>query len=174
MKIVHVYANNLQIFCDALDGTGCCVNGSQSVEYLMRSISSYNSRDVLGLIVFRKHLTKKILRLIKEFDELFVFTPLPIIVACDDAHALFAEGKLKVSNAPLFLVDSVDGTISDIDLQRILATLSIVSETMYDLNEIGHVGKTTVTGESLESYPKRGLLAPSILEELAVLRGEIL
>lgn len=173
MKIVHVYARNLKIFNDALEGTGCRVNGSQSLDYMFKSLSNYNARDVMGLIVFRQHLTVKTLDLIHAFDDLFVFNPLPVIVACDDATELVAERKLVVKNSPLFVVNSIDGTISDLDLQRMFTTLSVVSGTMYDLSAFDQNNRTTVTGDTVERKDLRGELAQEVMRDLAMLGGEM-
>lgn len=136
MKIVHVYSGNLEIFEESLKGTGCCLNGSKDVKYLTRSFPNYNVRDVLGLVVFQRHLTRRTLGLIKTFDEYFVFNPRPIIVICDEAFALFEAKKLMVKHSPLFLIDSMEGTISDVDLQRIFTTLVCMSGDMYDLKSV--------------------------------------
>ena len=138
MRIVHVHSLNIQLFEDAVAGTGCYVNGNINPSKLLHSLQEYNARDVIGLIVFRRHLTKNCLKLIQYFDKLFEFAPRPIIVVCDDAFALHREGKLKVSNSPLYLIDSVDGTISDIDVSRIFTTLSFSVGEPYDLSVLEH------------------------------------
>ena len=173
MKIAHVYAQNLEIFGDALEATGCRINGSKSLDYLIKSLPNYNARDVMGLVVFRQHMTKKTLKLIKTFDELFVFSPLPIIVICDDAEELYAEKRLVVKNSPLFLINSIEGTISDIDVRRIFTTLSCMSDTMYDLSAIDF-GKRSKTVElSKESKERSGTLADEVLRECAALGGMV-
>lgn len=171
MKIIHVYAQNLKIFEDALDGTGCRINGARDMRFLQKSFSNFNARDVMGLIVFRRYMTKKTLRMIQAFDELFVFAPVPIIIVCDDATALCKSKKVKTKYAPLFAVDSVDGTISDIDINKMLTTLCCFSNEMFDMSGvrvtrradeiiISHVGESQVGAE---------LLATEVLEELSVL-----
>lgn len=171
MKIVHVYAQNLQIFSDALESTGCRINGSRSVEYLIRSLPNYNARDVMGLIVYRQHMTKKTLKLVKAFDELFVFSPLPIIIVCDESYDLFEQGVLDVKYSPLFLVQSVEGTISDIDLRRIFTTLSCMSDTMYDLSEINQNRRYKTADVRQSSGDNRGSIAEEVLREYALLGG---
>lgn len=141
MKIVHVYANNLSVFEKALEGTGCKVNGSRKVEYVKRSLTNFNARDVLGLIVFKRVMTRKTLDLIQTFDNLFVFNPQPIVVICDQANELYNQGKLKVKYSPLFLVDSVEGTISDIDIKQIFTSLACISGDTYDLKGIDAMHK---------------------------------
>ena len=173
MKIAHVYARNLKIFSDALESTGCRINGSQNLTYLRKSLSNFNARDVMGLIVFRQHMTKRLLRLIKEFDELFVFNPLPIVVVCDDAEELVKERLLKVKNCPLFVVNSIGGTISDIDIRRIFTTLSVMSDTMYDLDVFEFNKRNTTVEGGVVKKEKGRLLADEVLEELAMLGGEV-
>lgn len=172
MKIVHLYAQNLEIFNDALEATGCRVNGSANLDYLIKSLPNYNAREVMGLVVFRQHMTKKTLKLIKAFDELFVFSPLPIIVIADDASELYAHGKLKVRNSPLFLIDSEDGTISDIDLRRIFTTLCCMSDTMYDLSSIETAKQAQYQKVSREKEVK-STLAEEVLQQCALLGGKV-
>lgn len=136
MKIIHVYSRNLSIFEESIKWTGCCLNGSKDVKYLIKSLPNYNVRDVLGLVIFQRHLTRRTLGLIKSFDEYFVFSPRPIIVICDEAYALYEAKKLKVKYSPLFLIDSLEGTVSDIDLERIFTTLVCMSGDMYDLKSV--------------------------------------
>lgn len=169
--IVHVYASNLEIFTDAVESTGCRINGSRSISYMHKSLVNFNARDVLGLVVFRQHMTKKLLSLIKEFDELFVFHPLPVIVVCDDAEELVAEGILRVKNCPLFVINSVEGTISDIDVRRIFTTLSVMSGTMYDLSEFEDNKRGMRAVDEYSQKEKDKLLADEVLDELAMLGG---
>lgn len=171
MKIVHIYARNLEIFTNALESTGCRVNGSSNIAYLRKSIYNFNARDVMGLVVYREHLTKKLLKLIREFDELFVFSPLPIIVVCDDASNLVSSKILKVTNCPLFIVDSVDGTISDIDLRKIFTTLCVLSDTMYDMGELDRSVAGNIATVPVSNRECAPLLADDVLDELKILGG---
>lgn len=136
MKIVHVYAQNLKIFEDALDGTGCKVNGSCRLSTLQKSFPNFNVRDTLGLVVFSRVMTRKTLKLIQSFDELFVFNPLPIVVVCDDAVQLVEQGKIKTKHARLFALNSESGTISDVDLNRIFTTIACEADEIYYLDDV--------------------------------------
>ena len=171
MKIVHLYAKNLKTFEKFLDGTGCKLNGSQSLDYLMRSLSSFNARDTMGLIVFRKHMTRKTLRLVRHFDELFVFNPLPIVVVCDDATSLFKSRRLSTKFSPLFLVDSVDGTISDIDVRRIFTTLACLSDRLYDLSDVEKKSAETAALCKSTEKSRRGKLADEVFNGYLKLGG---
>ena len=93
MKLIYVYAKNLDVFVEAAKDTDCRLNASVNVDYMLSSLSSFNARDVLGLIVFANPMTKKCLKLIKSFDDLF--TNRPIIVINDDAKNLFEAGYLR-------------------------------------------------------------------------------
>ena len=170
MKILHVYARNLSIFERALEGTGCRVNGSVDLTYMRRSFANFNARDTMGLVVFKNPMTKKTLKLIKAFDDLFVFSPMPIIVISNQATALYQARQLRVKNSPLFLIDSLEDTISDIDLKRIMATLSCMSGDMYDMSEIEerHVRKKAIT--SVLEVPTASL-AEEVLATYAELGG---
>lgn len=134
MKIVHVYTQNVQMWVDAVSGTDCRLNASRDIDYLLSSLHSYNARDVLGLIVFANPMTKKCLRLIKKFDELFVLQPMPIIVINDQATALHQQGYFKVRHSKLYLLDSEENSLSDIELNSIFTTLISYSTYMYDLS----------------------------------------
>ena len=170
MQIVHIHTGNLGIFENALEGTGCHINGSRDANYMIKSLSNYNRRDVLGLIVFRKHLTRKVLKLIYDFDRMFVFNPPPIVVICEDAQQLYDEQRLRVKHSPLFLINSLDGTISDVDLRRVFATLSIVSDPIYDLTAVEERHKPRV--KTLEEKTKEAtLLADDVLAEVKKLGG---
>lgn len=134
MNIVHVYSQNLELLNPMVEGTQCHLNGSDDIERLAKSFSRYNARDVMGLIVHSgKFFTRRQAGLIAEFDRLFEFRHLPIILACDEAKDLVASGIVRVKNSRLFPVASVEGTLSDIDLDRIFATIAICSGEIYHL-----------------------------------------
>lgn len=170
MKIVHLCANNLQIFEDALEGTGCKVCGTRKPSDARKAFAMYNARDVMGLVVYRQYLTKRLLSLIRAFDDMFVFDPKPIVLVCDDAEELCKTKVVKTKNSPLFAVNSVDGTISDIDICQIFTTLSCLSNEMYDLSEIGCVAegrRSAVSGE--QETQSASLLADTIIQKYAEL-----
>ena len=167
MKIVHVYAQNLKIFSQALDGTGCRINGSRKLDYMYKTLSKFNTRDVMGLVVFRSPMTKKTLKYIQAFDEFFMFTPQPIIVISDQITDLYRAGKIKVKYSKLFLVDSIDNTISDIDIKRIFATLSCMSGDMYDLSEIEAFRAAESEKVRAREAENKQLLADEVLSSLA-------
>ena len=134
MKIIHVYAKNLQIFIDAVKDTDCKLNASKDINYLLGSLQNYNGRDVLGLIVFANPVTKKCLKLVKKFDQLFVYKQMPIIIVTDNAKEMYKSGYFHVKNSKVFLIDSEDNSISDVDLSAIFTTLLAFSDSMYDLS----------------------------------------
>ena len=172
MKIVHVLAQNLEIFENALEGTGCHINGTKKIDNMAKSLTQFNARDVMGLIVFKNPMTAKTIKLITYFDELFMFNSLPIILVSDQATALYNAGKIKVRYSPLFVVNSIDNTISDIDLRRIFATLSCVSGEMYNLGDIDIRGRenSADSGKGVESS-RTTLLADEVLAAHAALGG---
>lgn len=134
MKIIHVYAKNVQAFVEAAKDTDCRLNASSDLDYMLNSLQNYNARDVMGLVVFANPMTKKCLKLIQAFDELFVFKKMPIIVINDDVAQLRDRGILKVKNSKLFLVTSEENSISDIDMAQIFVTLLTFSDALYDLS----------------------------------------
>lgn len=147
MKIIHVHSLNLSIFEEAVKGTGCYINGSTDPITVLKTLQMYNVRDVFGLIVFRKHLTRKCLKLIGEFDSLFEFNPKPIIVICDDASELVKEKKLRVKNSPLYVIDSIGGTLSDIDINKAFVTLCCIADNLYDFDVIDSAIPRQAVGE---------------------------
>lgn len=170
MKIVHLCADNLQIFEDSLEGTGCKVCGARKVSDVKKAFALYNARDVMGLVVYKQYLTKRLLGLIKAFDDMFVFEPKPVVLVCDDAEELCKAKTVKTKNSPLFAVNSIDGTISDIDICRIFTTLSCLSNEMYDLSDIGFSGdgrRSVVPGE--EETASASLLADEIIQRYSEL-----
>ena len=172
MKIVHVHSKNLQIFEDAVKDVGCYINGSTSARDVRNTLLLYNVRDVLGLIVFRKNLTVGCLKLIKEFDSIFEFSPRPIIVVCDDAKALFAEKKISVKHAPLYLVDSVGGTISDTDVNKIFTTLCCESGAIYDFSCIPDIrDNVAADAVDVDKMPQLSLSSSLRREYLELERG---
>lgn len=136
MKIVHIYANNIQMFADAIEGTECRLNASQDLNYLIASLQQFNARDVLGLVIFANPLTKKCIKLIRRFDDLFVFKRLPIIIISDQAIALSEAGYFKARNSDVFVLDSEDNSISDIELNAVFTTLIASTDEIYDLSVI--------------------------------------
>lgn len=136
MKIVHVYAKNIQMFDDAVKDTECRLNASQDLDYLVASLQQFNARDVLGLILFANPLTKKCLKLIRKFDDLFVFKRLPIVIISDQATALKEAGYFRVKHSDVYVVDSEDNSISDIELKAVFTTMIASTDDIYDLSVI--------------------------------------
>ncbi len=136
MKIVHVYAQNVQMFADAVDGTECRLNASKDLDYLVSSLQQFNARDVLGLVLFANPMTKKCLKLIRKFDDLFVFKRLPIVIISDDATALKDAGYFRVKHSDIYVVDSEDNSISDVELNAVFTTLIASTDEVYDLSVI--------------------------------------
>lgn len=133
MKIVHVYAKNIQMFVDAVEGTDCKLNASKDLDYMMNSLQNFNSRDVIGLVVFANPFTKKCISLIEKFDSLHVFKKMPIVVVSDAATELRSQGIFNVKYSKLFVLDSEDNTISDLDISTIFTTLLAYTDSVYDL-----------------------------------------
>ncbi len=136
MKIVHVYADNIEMFASAVEDTDLRLNASRDLNYLLSSLQQFNARDVLGLILFANPMTKKCLKLIRKFDDLFVFKRFPIIIISDEASALRDAGYFKVKHSDVYCVDSEDNSISDTELNAIFTTLLVYSDEPYDLSVI--------------------------------------
>lgn len=169
---MHIHTGNLEIFEKALEGTGCHINGSRDANYMIKSLANYNRRDVVGLVVYRKHLTRKVLKLIHDFDRMFVFNPPPIVVICDDAQQLYGERKLRVKHSPLFLINSLEGTISDVDVRRVLATITMWSEPLYDLEAVEEKHKPRA--RTLEEHVQEATrLMDEVLAEVKMLGGKL-
>lgn len=167
MKIVHVYAQNIQMFVDAVKDTDCRLNASKDIDYLLGSLQNYNARDVMGLVVFANPMTKKCLKLIRKFDDLFVFKQMPIIVVCDTASDLHARGYFHVKNSKLFLVNSEDNSLSDVELNAIFTTLVSFSDTMYDLTVCPpEVKEDTASGAGGDVEPEMSEQLVSLLQSL--------
>lgn len=134
MKIVHLYAQNLQAFVDAVKGTECRLHASRDINYLIANMQNYNVRDVMGLIVFANPMTKKCLRLISKFDNLYVYQSLPVIIISDNVQELYQAGYFKVKHSTLYLVTSEEDSISNVDMDAIFTTLLASTESIYDLS----------------------------------------
>lgn len=132
---MYVYAKNLEVFVDAVKDTDCKLNASSDIDYLLKSITNFNSRDVMGLVVLANPMTKKCVELIQRFDSLFVFKPLPIIIINDFVHELWEQGKIKVKHSNVYLLQSEDNSISDLDVRSIFTTLLAFSDNVYDLSQ---------------------------------------
>lgn len=164
MEIVHVYAKNIKIFDDAVKDTECRVNAYTSINSLIKSLTSFNARDVLGLVVFSNPITKGCLRLIDKFDDLFVFKETPIIVVSDNAEDFVNSGVVRVKHSKLMALNSVEDSLSDSDLNRIFATLVLYNSKVYDLSVCGmgkEGSKYGVVGEKVldMSDDLKGLLS---------------
>lgn len=144
MKIIHLHALNIPIFADALRDTECILNASIKIDDVINSLQRFNGRDVLGLVVFRTPLTKKCLRLIKAFDETFIFKQLPIIVVSDYESL----NMVTVKHSKLYKLESDDNTISDVEINKIMTTLLLESSTVYDLSICG-MGDNISNGDSV-------------------------
>lgn len=134
MKIIHVYAKNLQIFIDAVDGTDYHLNASRNIDYLINSLSSFNPRDILGLIMFANPITKKCLKLVRRFDDYNYFSSRPIILISDNIQEVWNAGYFKVRHSKVYLVQSIENSISDVDLARIFTTIIASSDLCYDFS----------------------------------------
>lgn len=146
-----MYTKNVQMFIDAVDGTNIKLNASENIDYLSSSFQNYNARDVLGLVIFANPVTKKCLRLAKKFDNLNVLHPMPIVVVSDNATGLYAKGYFHARHSKVYLVNSEENAISDVDLDRIFTTLIVSSGDPYDLSVVPaeRKAKTKPTGISL-------------------------
>lgn len=129
MKVIHLCSPILGVFDEAVKGTGYCISGHKSIELLATSLVKFNARDVLGLVIHGKSLSKRMWETAVRFDELFELTPRPVILCADD----ISRRKLALSYCPLYLVDTVYGTLSDKDVTDILVTLSLESDEIYQL-----------------------------------------
>lgn len=139
MKIIHIYAQNLELFSDLVNGTECRINGSVNLNDVIDSIQFYNARDVLGLIVFANPVTKGCLRLIEEFDNYFSLNSKPIILIADNATELVDTRTVRTKHCKLYPLDSEEDTISDVELNMVFSTLTILGTSVYDLSSIGMV-----------------------------------
>lgn len=135
MKILHVYARNLQVFVDAVEGTECKLNASRDVDYLRNSLTNFNARDVLGLVVWSNPMTRKCIELVNQFDSLFVFKRMPIVIISQNVHELWAEKHFKIKNSKVFLLESDEDSISDLDVSSIFTTILAYTDSAYDLSD---------------------------------------
>lgn len=165
MEIVHVYAKNITIFDKAVEGTECKVNAYTRIQPLIQSLTAFNARDVLGLVVFANPFTKGCLRLIKAYDELFLFKMTPIIIVSDNAVELVRNGAIKVRNSKLFALDSIDDSVSDTDINKIFSTLVLYNSKVYDLSVCG------MEDDKVEARPKEKSLEMS--DELVKLLSDL-
>lgn len=143
MKVVHIYAQNVEVFANAVEGTDCKVNASSRIDDIFSSLYNYNARDVIGLVIFANPFTKKCAKLVRMFDQLFVFSRMPIIIVSDNATEILEGGYLRVENSELIALDSEENTISDTDINRIFATLLIKGTELYDLESCGMQSSVT-------------------------------
>lgn len=173
MKIVHVCTGNIKLFVDALEDTECKVNGSSDATYMQSAILNFNARDTMGLVVFRPHITKRILALVNAFDNLMYFHPLPIVLICDDAKELYEQRRIRVRNCPLFCVNSVDGTISDVDIRKIITTLSLFSGEIYELKAVENAHKQRVNCDNSSKTEHAVNVSNELLLELAELERQV-
>lgn len=155
MKIVHVLAKNMQMFIDAVEGTDCRLNASQDIEYLINSFQNFNARDVLGLVVFANPITKKCIKLVSKFDSLFVFRQMPIILISDNITDVWNQGFFKVENSKVFLVQSEDNSISDVEIRQIFTTLLAFSDSVYDLSACPLENKKKNQNHSGQECPRQ-------------------
>lgn len=172
MKIVHIYTKNVQMFADAVEGTDCRLNASQDLDYLVSSLQQFNARDVLGLILFANPLTKKCLKLIQKFDDLFVFKRFPIVIISDEATALKEAGYFRTKHSDVYCIDSEDNSISDIELNAVFTTLLIYSDEPYDLSVIPDERKVKEFART-HGERKEAVMSPQLIELLNTIgRGD--
>lgn len=148
MKIIHVYAKNVQMFADAINGTDCKLNASKDINYMLNSLQNFNARDVVGLIVFANPLTKKCVQLVHKFDQLHTFKKMPIVIINDSAVEICSEGIFKVKNSKLFALDSEDNSISDLDMSTVFTTILGYSSSIYDLSSCRGEKKNSINAHA--------------------------
>lgn len=136
MKLTHVLSGNLEVFDNLVSGTGYYLNGATDAKQLRQSIQLYNAWDVLGLVIHKRNLDKATIELIRYFDEMFFYSPKPIILLCDDACTIGAKIAPKLKACTLHPRDTVEGSISDADLCSAFITLCCMSLPIYDLSQI--------------------------------------
>lgn len=167
MKIVHVYAKNIDMFVQAVKDTDIKLNASQDLNYLISSLQEFNARDVLGLIIFANPFTRKCVKLIQKFDQLYMFSPMPIIVVNNNASDLKARGYLRVKNSKLYILNCEDNSLSDIELSSIFTTLVAFSGEIYDLSIIpAENAKHNKVENKLQIKPEMSAQLKTLLESV--------
>lgn len=131
--IVHVLSKVLDCWSDAVDGTDIKINGAIDIERLQETFMMFNMREVGGLIIFVNPLTKRVLKLIKDFDSLIMGRRIPVILITDKVFEVMSGIRLNLENVDLYGVESFDNTISDVDISNIFITILARSRAVYDI-----------------------------------------
>lgn len=123
MKIVHILANNLDIWQNAVIGTSCLVNAYVDISELINSLPQYNARDVVGFIFFPTSLTPKLLKNLKLIDGFFKYLKTTAIIIGDNADKFLETHYIPLPNIDLYMLNSENGSISDTDINNIFTLL---------------------------------------------------
>lgn len=126
MKIVHICAQNLQIWEQLTKESQCLVNAHVQFNDLIETLPQYNTRDVLGVVLFPKILNTSVFRQLKQLDASFYFVKKPVVLIGDNISKLLetADSSNKAyKNLILYIHNSESGTISDTDIHAIMTLL---------------------------------------------------
>lgn len=123
MKIVHVLANNLNIWQNAVAGTDCLINGYIDIDELIESLPQYNIRDVIGFIFFPNSLTQSFFNKIYLFDNFFIYSRTVIVLIGDNSDNFIEQQDIKFKHIDLYSLNSENGSISDTDINNIFTLL---------------------------------------------------
>ncbi len=126
MKIVHINAQNLQVWENLTRDSQCLVNAHVQFEDMMETLPQYNTRDVLGIILFPKTLSTSLFKQLKQLDESFYFVKKPVVIIGDNIYKYFENidsSYKSYKNLILYIQNSEGGTISDTDIHNIMTLL---------------------------------------------------
>lgn len=126
MKIVHIYAQNLRIWEQLTKESQCLVNAHVQFDDLIETLPQYNTRDVLGVVLFPKILNTSVFRYLKQLDNAFYFVKKPVVLIGDNVSKFLetANSSHKTyKNLILYIHNSEGGTISDTDIHDIMTLL---------------------------------------------------
>lgn len=126
MKIVHIYAQNLKIWEQLTKESQCLVNAHVQFDDLLETLPQYNTRDVLGIILFPKVLNTSLFRYLKQLDNSFYFVKKPVVIIGDNISKFLetaSPSNKAYKNLILYIHNSEGGTISDTDIHEIMTLL---------------------------------------------------
>lgn len=126
MKIVHIYAQNLKIWEQLTKESQCLVNAHVQFDDLLETLPQYNTRDVLGVILFPKVLNTSLFRYLKQLDNSFYFVKKPVVIIGDNISKFLetaSPSNKAYKNLILYIHNSEGGTISDTDIHEIMTLL---------------------------------------------------
>lgn len=154
MKIVHLLAKNLEIWDSYMNNTDCFVNAYVDLAELKDSIIKFNSRDVLGFILYPDSISSDILDFLEYIDKAFSFRRIPVIIIVSTADKSIQALQKHYDSLDIYMLNDEDKSISDVDINNSILFLLAANDAVYTIVEEKKIKKILDVNTELTANAK--------------------